>query len=332
MLAEFSDKDNYASGVSTSASSLGSMNSMDSIPCDSRSEFDELTTVKTLYDGKFGVYLVHSPHSKHYYALKVFPYENEQASAYFYREARFSKFRHPNIISIPHYVCEHVAYYDDAATKVSYMLMEYAKYGDFFNALVRYKIPMNEMLIRTYFHQLIEGLEFLHKNGAAHLDIKLENLLIGDNYIMKLADFDLSYFEEDGSVKTKGTKNFRAPELLSRTCKDPKAADVYSAGIILFLLKTKGNLPYLEDKPSKGVDMAEVKDTNPKLFWEKHCNLLGKDASYFSAEFRDLFIQMTHFNPHKRISIADVKESTWYNGPIYTKKQVAEYMKIQFGF
>lgn len=330
MLAEFSDKAYSNSYASTSASSLGSL---ESIPHEKRrSEYDDLTTVKTLYDAKFAVYLVMSPQTKQYYALKVFPWENNEISSYFLREARMHKFQHPNIISIPHYVCEHTAYYDQSPVKVSYMLMEYAKYGDFFNALVRYKIPFNETLVRTYFHQLIEGLGYLHANGAAHLDVKLENLLIAENATLKLADFDLSYLPEDGAVKTRGTKNFRAPELLARTCKNPQAADVYSAGIILFLLKTKGNLPYLEEKPRKGVDMADLKDTNPVLFWEKHCSLLGKSSSHFSHEFKALFQAMTQFNPKKRPTIAQIKGSVWYNGPIYSKKEVLEYMKGHFGF
>jgi len=329
MLTELSDKDHFASCVSTSASSLGSM---DSLPSENHSDYDDLTTVKTLYDGKFGVYLVHSPQNKHFYALKVFPWENNEPSSYFTREARFSKFHHPNIVSIPHYVTEHEAYYDEVPAKVSYMLMEYAQYGDFFTAIVRYKISFTETLVRTYFHQLIEGLEFLHNNGAAHLDIKLENLLIGENYTLKLADFDLSYFDEDGDVKTRGTKNFRAPELLAKNCKDPRAADVYSAGIILFLFQTRGNLPYLEEKPTKGLDMAEVKDKHPRMFWEKHASLLGKDANFFSPEMKELFMAMTHFNPNKRLTMAEVKASAWYNGPTYSKKELVEYMRNQFGF
>jgi len=328
MLAELSDK-NY-SYASTSASSLGSL---EAIPNEKhRSDYDDLTTIKTLYDAKFAVYLVFSPHHKQYYALKVFPWEGDDASSYFLREARFHKFHHPNVISIPHFTYEHEAFYDDTPVKVSYMLMEYAKYGDFFNAIVRYKIPFNETLVRTYFHQLIDGLEYLHTNGAAHLDVKLENLLIGDTGLLKLADFDLSYLAEDGEVKTRGTKNFRAPELLARTCKDPQAADIYSAGIVLFLLKTKGNLPYLEEKPQKGVDMASLKDTDPALFWDKHCHLLGKNASYFSHEFKALFLAMTNFDQNKRPTISQIKSSVWYNGPTYSKKEVAAYLKEQFGF
>jgi len=327
MLSELSDKVYNASLISTSASSLGSM---DSISSEQQSEFDDLTTIKPIYDGKFAVYLVLSPTTKRYYALKVFPWEENEPTDYFMREARFSKFNHPNIISIPHYVVEHTAYYDDAPTNISYILMEYAKYGDMFNALIRYKVPFNEILVRTYMHQLIEGLEHLHNNGAAHLDIKLENLLLGDNFTLKIADFDLSYFQEDGSVKTRGTKNFRAPELYSRNCDNPAAADVYSAGIMLFLLTTKGNLPYLEDRPSKGVDMAEVKETDPELFWQKHYQLLGQDEKFFSPGFKSLFMGMTHFDPLMRMTMAEVQASSWYNGEVYCRKELVEYMKSYF--
>jgi len=78
--------------------------------------------------------------------------------------------------------------------------------------------------------------------------------------------------------------------------------------------------------------MAELKETNPCLFWDKHCQLLGKDASYFSHEFKALFMAMTNFKAHKRPSIAEIKASKWYNGATYSKKEVFQYMKGQFGF
>jgi serine/threonine protein kinase len=330
MLADFSDKSHCTS--SYTSASVSSLSSLDYIPNDSHSEFDDITTIKVLHEAKFAVYLAISPHSNQYYALKVFPWKKGQPSNYFLREVRFSKFRHPNIVSIPHLVHEHEAYYDDAPAKVSYLLMEYAKYGDFFNVLVHCKVQFSETLVRTYFHQLIDGLEFLHANGAAHLDIKLENLLLGEHYTLKITDFDLSYLNEDGAVKTKGTKNFRAPELLARTCKNPQSSDIYSAGIMLFLFKTMGNLPYLEVQPSKGVDMAELKIKDPNQFWEKHCQLSGRDPSYFSESFKDLFLSMTKFNPEERPTIPDIKASVWYNGTIYSRKELAEYMRHQFSF
>jgi len=206
------------------------------------------TYVKKLSDAKFPVYLVSYNRTGQYYAMKIFPWEDEAPTPFFTNEVRFSQFQHPNIVSIVHYDFEQDTSSAAKATKISYLLMDFAKFGDFFDVIISYKIPFNEILVRTYFHQLIEGVEALHSQGAAHLDLKLENLLMDENYTLKLADFDLSYIYGDGKVKTRGTKNFRAPEMYNGTCTNPKAADVYSAGIILFLFKTEGLVPYKEDE------------------------------------------------------------------------------------
>jgi len=51
----------------------------------------------------------------------------------------------------------------------------------------------------------------------AHLDIKAENLLIGEEFALKIADLDLSYIEGDARLYGKGTTNSRAPEIISDT-------------------------------------------------------------------------------------------------------------------
>ena len=128
-------------------------------------------------------------------------------------------------------------------------MMEFAPYGDFFKFVRAFRDSLTDKLIRTYFRSLIDGLEYLHKQGVCHLDLKLENLLIGKDYQLKIADFDMSYMVGDDKVITKGTKYYRAPELRSGKCRNGVAADVYSAGIILFALKTGGVIPYFEDSP-----------------------------------------------------------------------------------
>jgi len=238
-------------------------------------------------------------------------------------------------VNIVHYDFEQDTSSAAKATKISYLLMEYAKYGDFFDVIISYKIPFNEILVRTYFHQLIEGVEALHLQGAAHLDLKLENLLMDENYCLKIADFDLSYIYGDGKVKTRGTKNFRAPEMYNGTCNNPKAADVYSAGIILFLFKTEGLVPYKEEdseneNEQKCLDMDVMMKTDPKKFWEKHAEFLGKKVSFFSEDFKSLFMRMTKPRPEERPTIAQIKSSRWYNKEIYSNEALHAYMSEKF--
>jgi len=98
-------------------------------------------------------------------------------------------------------------------------------------------------MARTYFRQLISGIEYLHYYGIAHLDIKPENILLGEDYQLKITDFDLSYKEGDTIIQGKGTKYFRAPEIVKQCVREPKKADIFSAAILMFILKTNGVLP-----------------------------------------------------------------------------------------
>mmetsp|Transcript_117071 Transcript_117071/g.164592 ORF Transcript_117071/g.164592 Transcript_117071/m.164592 type:complete len:129 (+) Transcript_117071:377-763(+) len=94
------------------------------------------------------------------------------------------------------------------------VVMEFAPYGDFVEAVESFNFAEDEKLCRTYFHQLIAGLEHLHKNGVAHTDLKLENLLIGDEFKLKIADFDLCFKHGDKNIRSRGTKYYRAPEMI----------------------------------------------------------------------------------------------------------------------
>lgn len=67
------------------------------------------------------------------------------------------------------------------AKHFDYIAMEYCKHGDLFD-LIKRSGKISESLSKYLFTQVLNGVEFLHsKEGVAHLDLKLENILIGDN-------------------------------------------------------------------------------------------------------------------------------------------------------
>mmetsp|Transcript_27284 Transcript_27284/g.38307 ORF Transcript_27284/g.38307 Transcript_27284/m.38307 type:complete len:93 (-) Transcript_27284:238-516(-) len=76
------------------------------------------------------------------------------------------------------------------------------------------------------------------------------------------------------AIRTKGTKNHRAPELAKSdsnvtTAANPRAADCYSLGILLFGLKT-GGVPYVEDEEIEGFDLQKMLYDGDDFFWEIH--------------------------------------------------------------
>mmetsp|Transcript_1038 Transcript_1038/g.929 ORF Transcript_1038/g.929 Transcript_1038/m.929 type:complete len:106 (+) Transcript_1038:460-777(+) len=105
--------------------------------------------------------------------------------------------------------------------------MELAPYGDLADMIMTPKYVCDEKLVRTMFRQLVAGVEYIHSKNIAHLDIKPENILIGENYTLKLTDFDGSVSCEAGTQTHVGKKggcgtiNYRAPEMISNESFDP---------------------------------------------------------------------------------------------------------------
>lgn len=241
----------------------------------------------------------------------------------FVNEMRFFSLSHKNINPTLAYMKQRDFIYEGKKMKASCIFSEYSRFKDFYELIFKFKIHRDIKLIRTFFRQLISGIEFLHKNQIAHMDLKAENLILGEDFNLKIIDFDLSYIKGDIRYFGRGTKNNRGPELKYETCRDPFKSDIYSAGIILYLL-------FLGVYPLKEVEL------------EKHCYdhkekvedrikrwdiLLTKRAQALEEEVRVLFQGMTKIDEGKRWTLEDIKNSEWYNLGVYEKWEIERKMK-----
>ncbi|KAL6888474.1 hypothetical protein ACP4OV_009500 [Aristida adscensionis] len=203
--------------------------------------------------------------------------------------------RHPNVLQL----------FEVLASKSKiYFVLEYAKGGELFNKISKGKFT--EDVARRYFHQLIGAVDYCHSRGVYHRDLKPENLLLDDNGILKVSDFGLSALAEskrqDGLLHTTcGTPAYVAPEVLSRRGYDGAKADIWSCGVILFVL-VAGYLPF--------------HDTNLIEMYRKISKAEYRCPRSFSVELRDLLFRMLDADPSTRISISRIKRSTWYRKPI----------------
>jgi len=291
----------------------------------------DINIMKVIGQAKFPVYLASIPYCNQNFAFKLFTHEKGRVSPSFRNEARFTSLRHPNVIKAIHSQESSSITVDGSERKFSFILMEYAPYGDFYDHIVKLSDNLDDLLIRTYFHSLVEGVEYLHSQGVCHMDLKPENLLVGENYSLKIADFDMSFKSGDERILTRGTRSYRAPEVIVQKCQDAAAADIYSMGTILFVLKSGGIVPHTEDRVVEGVNLFEMLTNNPEEFFEKHEQIQGKDCCVFDADFRELFLSMTKINPKDRADIKRIKSSKWYNGPVLSglelKKKVRKILR-----
>ena len=168
------------------------------------SKYEGLQVVKELKKSTFPVYLVYSAEVKEHFAVKVFPFEGNEPHPSYKRELILTTLSHPNVVKI-YDSCEKKENFGSEEEPVSYTLMELAPYGTLFELIWRKGLPKNEILVRTYFHQLIDGIEYLHSKGIAHTDLKPENLLLDSqkpDAQLKVIDFGTSRKFTEGKKMT----------------------------------------------------------------------------------------------------------------------------------
>lgn len=96
------------------------------------------------------------------------------------------------------------------------------------------KVHFSLSQVKCLFRQLLEGVEYLHKNDITHRDVKMQNILLTSKGILKLADFGMAR-EYSPRPLTPGVVTiwYRAPELLLGTKHYTPSVDLWSAGLIL---------------------------------------------------------------------------------------------------
>jgi len=293
----------------------------------------DVTILEKISGTNFPVYLVNSKKYGSKLVMKAYLSTPNQISSYYKREVKAADLNHQNVIKIidlqPWNIIKE---YHGKPTKLnmSYVLMEYAPYGDVCTLIKENRFPKDEKLVRTYFHQIIEGLAHIHSKGLIHMDMKLANLLIGDGYQIKIADFDLAQSQDEISTAGNGTEDYRAPEIIDGSAPRTTAADIYSTAIILFAMKFHF-LPYSEATPSrKGYNLFDMLKQEDKEYWDALSRIVGKPLEV-SEEFKELFSMMTKYDPAERATIEEIKKSKWYKGPKYSPDKLRYIMKHQIG-
>mmetsp|Transcript_12537 Transcript_12537/g.10764 ORF Transcript_12537/g.10764 Transcript_12537/m.10764 type:complete len:206 (-) Transcript_12537:378-995(-) len=187
---------------------------------------------------KYSVYEAYSHKKGMPVAVKCYPLQkNKGIDPFFTNEKNMLDLKHKNVIDMIQAVDKVTLHHDNSDVEGSVIVMELAPYGDIIDVFNNKAVAADEKLARTYFHQLVSGVEFLHTNKVAHLDLKLENILVGKDYQLKIIDFDLCGVIGQKENFGKGTMNYRAPEVAKGFYNDFVKADIYSMAIVLFFLK-----------------------------------------------------------------------------------------------
>ncbi|KAI3956122.1 hypothetical protein MKW98_027436, partial [Papaver atlanticum] len=154
---------------------------------------------------------------------------------------------------------------------------------------------------RSYFQQLINAVDYCHSRGVYHRDLKPENLLLDTHGVLKVTDFGLSTFSQesqDGLCHTAcGTPNYVAPEVLKDKGYHGSTSDVWSCGVILFVLMA-GYLPF--------------DDSNIMALYRKIYRAEFSFPGWFSSSSKKLIKRILDPDPATRITIPQILETEWF--------------------
>ncbi|XP_061574159.1 SNF-related serine/threonine-protein kinase-like [Cololabis saira] len=216
------------------------------------------------------------------------------ATGHLFQEVRCMKLvQHPNIVRLYEVI--------DTQTKL-YLILELGDGGDMFDYIMKHEEGLNEDLAKKYFAQIVHAISYCHRLHVVHRDLKPENVVFFEKQgLVKLTDFGFSNKFQPGKKLTTscGSLAYSAPEILLGDEYDAPAVDIWSLGVILFMLVC-GQPPFQEANDSETLTMImDCKYTVP---------------AHVSSFCKDLIDRMLQRDPKRRASLEEIESHTWLQG------------------
>lgn len=223
---------------------------------------------------------------------------------------------HPNILKSYHASWEGTIDKEGETEKeIMYNILEFAEHGSL-SFFIRTTGHLEEEIVRFQFNQIANACQFIHSQDYAHLDMKLENILLDKYFNTKIADLGAAVNVAKTKGRTyhrRGTILYMAPEVLelkSGQTFDAFAADVYSLGVWLYVMLI-GEFPNFNNCPSAASTNFSERDNSDDMDVDYKDSISQKRWELISEGAKDLILQMTSLDPKQRPTIIQVLEHPW---------------------
>jgi len=200
-----------------------------------------------------------------------------------------------------------------------FMAMELVTGGDLFDKIA-VEGPMKEPAAKTLFVQLLSALHYCHSQGIYHRDLKPENVLLSSEGNVKLSDFGLGTVRQEDTIKSAGllnticgTPNYAAPEVLARKGYDGATADIWSLGVVLYVVLA-GCLPFDED------DLVTMFQRISQADYET--------PPWLSSDAADIIKSMLTADPNQRTTLQKLWEDPWLAGITRPSETLANHSAL----
>lgn len=216
---------------------------------------------------------------------------DDVSRAHLFQEVRCMKLvQHPNVVRLYEVI--------DTQTKL-YLILELGDGGDLYDYIMKHDGGLGEEVAREYFRQIVRAISYCHRLHVVHRDLKPENVVFFERLgMVKLTDFGFSNrFNPGQKLETScGSLAYSAPEILLGDSYDAPAVDVWSLGVILYMLVC-GQAPFQEANDSETLTMImDCKYTIPV---------------HVSEGCKRLIARMLIREPEKRATLEEIAMDPW---------------------
>uniref|UniRef100_A0A8C5D6W6 SNF-related serine/threonine-protein kinase n=1 Tax=Gouania willdenowi TaxID=441366 RepID=A0A8C5D6W6_GOUWI len=216
------------------------------------------------------------------------------ASSHLLQEVRcMRRVQHPNVVRLHEVI--------DTPTTL-YLVMELADGGDLYDYILRHDGGVAEGTAKRHFTQIARAVAYCHQLHVVHRDLKPENVVFFPQQgAVKLTDFGFSNLFQPGTMLATscGSLAYSAPEILLGEEYDAPAVDIWSLGVILYMLVC-GVPPFQETNDSETLVM--ILDCRYSV------------PNHVSDDCRDLISQMLQKDPSCRASLEQIEAHKWLHG------------------
>jgi serine/threonine protein kinase len=252
---------------------------------------------RTLGTGSFSlVKEADDPEAHRRVAVKLIPRKNIMSPAgleRFEREVRIMiKMNHPGVTKV----------YDFLADKDFLFLVMELVTGDTLLSQLPLSGALPEDVVRRIFQQLVETVAYIHAQGIAHRDLKLENVLVAADLNIKIIDFGFSRAAQSpGELFGTGCGSpaYAAPEILEARQYDGRMADMWSMGVMLYTLVV-GALPW--------------RGRHDQIIYDQIARADFEIPPTVSLLCTDLINKLMVLNPAARLAAHEARSHPWLEG------------------
>ena len=259
------------------------------------------------------VYLVRNVNNNTEYAARIRIRDVNHFQQELQMTSTASNLNNPNIIHLENNGMGPITIGGNVQNNMNYLILDYCSKRDLYKYIMLGRF--SERHAKFIFRKILNGVRALHGAGICHRNLQLQNILLDQNFNPKISNFAFAtlFQVNNGIIQLNdriGIKHYMPPQMFNNQPYNGSKADIFSLGVILFILVT-GRFGF-NNADNHDPNYQFIRNNLINQYWNSLPNEINN--LNLSQEFKDLYIWMVYSNENNRPqTIDEILNNNWFN-------------------